>query len=196
MNLFERRFTLIDLIVVTLVFCFIMMFVIPCVNKWILKSTRVQYINDAKRLVLLTKEKFEESSLVKPVGGDCYVYQLNELGESNMKAPHGGSYVDDYSYVVLSYDETFKNYEFFIQLVEEYFVDGTYYYQGVKNRKTLEVSDGKQKSKKLFFMNKEENIDSRGVLYVTDSFSNMSNNFVDSERAPSSVYHCLAQPKE
>lgn len=160
----KKGFTLIELIATIAVLGIIMMVAVPNVTSIIDKNKRTQYINDAKKLAILAKYKFESSNLPKPTSRDCYLYMFRDLDKTNLsEAPNGGKYMEDYSYVVIKYNSSSMEYDYFVHLVEEYSVGTVKYYRGVKAKNTLKGPSYKALGK-----------DEAKMEYVTESFTDLS----------------------
>ena len=98
----NKGFTLIELLATLAILSIIMLMAVPNVIGVVRRSKNKTYIEDAKKIVSLAEYKVRSSAEYKPNSGQSYCFFLNFLGASELeKAPNGGEYYNNLSYVQL-----------------------------------------------------------------------------------------------
>ncbi len=130
----NKGFTLIELIAAITILSIIMLVVIPNVMSISIKNKNRTYINDANKLVVLAKYLFEsDPNIEKPTNNKCLKIRLRKLDQTELeKGPENGNYDLDNSYVVIKYNNTSKQYEYYVQTQEEYQANNSNRYKGIK----------------------------------------------------------------
>ena len=123
----NKGFTLIELIATITILGIIMLVAIPNIMSTSIKSKNRIYVNDATKLVSLSKYKFEsDPDIETPSGLTCIKIPLSSLDQTELqKGPEGGGYDLNDSYVVIGYDNNesspnYKTYVYYVQLRENY----------------------------------------------------------------------------
>lgn len=151
----KRGFTLLELIVVMIILGSIMLLSLPNISSMIDKNRRTAYINDAKKMIKLSRYKFNLASEGKPAELYCKLYTLADLDRSELDVPpQGGTYDASLSYVYVKYNKTSATYEYHVQLLEKYKVGTKYYYRGIIS--TLEENLNYENSKMKYVTNPYE----------------------------------------
>lgn len=117
----KRGFTLVELLATITILGIIMAVAVPNVISIVDKNKRTTYIADAKKLVALAEYKLRtDVNQKKPDGTTSVIYRFNELDTSDLldPAPEGGTYDGILSYVEIKYNTTYKEYQYYVQLVE------------------------------------------------------------------------------
>lgn len=125
----NKGFTLIELIAAITILSIIMLIAIPNVISVSIKNKNRTYINDANKLVILAKYKFEsDANIIKPTGNTCLILKLDNLDKTELqKGPDNGSYVSNNTYVIVKYAN--QKYVYYVQTQEKVKNDE---YNGVK----------------------------------------------------------------
>ena len=104
----KKGFTLIELLAVIVILGVILAFAIPAVAGYISSSKKSTYIANARSFVQATIKALNlpDSDYAAPVSnGDAVVISFKELElqleSGGRKSPYGGTYIDEYSYVVV-----------------------------------------------------------------------------------------------
>ncbi len=142
----NKGFTLIELIAAITILSIIMLVAIPNIMSVSIKNKNKTYINDATKIVTLAKYLFEsDASINKPTGTDCLMLTLNKIDKTELeKGPENGKYDLTRSYVVVRYNSTSQQYEYYVQIQEEYKQNNSNKYKGipvVKYETLLQTTD-------------------------------------------------------
>lgn len=134
----NRGFTLIELIAAITILSIIMLVAIPNIMSISIKNKNRTYLNDANKLVVLTKYLFEsDADIQKPTvngtSSKCLRVRLSELDQTELQTgPENGTYEENDSLVIVRYDNTASKYVYYVQLKEKYSSgSGVDSYQGV-----------------------------------------------------------------
>lgn len=146
----NRGFTLIELIATITILGIIMLVAIPNIMSTSIKSKNRTYLNDANKLVALTKYRFEsDPNINKPTKDDtndeddCLIIYLNDLDQTELqKGPEGGEYDKNLSFVIIRYDEDNYKYQYYVQIKEKYGEHG----KGIEISKYEDILEGQDKN--------------------------------------------------
>ena len=140
----NKGFTLIELIAAITILSIIMLVAIPNIISMSIKNQNRTYINDANKLVILAKYKFEsDANIIKPTDNVCLVLKLDDLDKTELqKGPQNGSYVSSNTYVIVKYGS--QKYIYYVQTEEE--VEKDSQYRGVKLVEYSEILGSQDKN--------------------------------------------------
>lgn len=114
----NKGFTLVELLATMALLAILMIMAVPNVIGVVQRNKNKTYVEDAKKLVSLAEYKVRSNSKYKPAPSTSWCFKLQQLGENNFdKAPNGGTYHSEYSYVRVRNTGAELNY--YVQLVEQ-----------------------------------------------------------------------------
>lgn len=147
-NINEKGFTLIELLATMSILAIIMLLAVPNVVGIVQRNKNKTYIEDAKKLVSLSKYKIKSDpslkSLLQTHQSACLSLQYLDAGKELNDAPNGGTYSNEsYVRVLLDYAGEY-NYE--VQLLEEDNTKTTIY-RGIKATDSKNLTDSTTASK-------------------------------------------------
>lgn len=170
----NKGFSIVELLGAIAVMGILMIVTVPSVISIIDNSKKTTYIDDAKKLVALAKNKIKtDTNIKRPTYNKnngtyrCVGFYYNTLvkeGEIE-KGPEGGSYnlSDDTSYssasfVIVKYDSTRDNdkYIYSVQLIEKYTQSGVVSYKGVGFVSDARNLNNQDATKRYIINNKNE----------------------------------------
>ncbi len=154
-NINNKGFTLVELLATMSILSVIMILAVPNVVGIVARNKNKTYIEDAKKLVSISKYKMKSDSSVKEILSKnnpvCLSLQYLDAGKELNDAPNGGTYNNN-SYVRIVKDSSGK-YTYTVQLLET--PSGTTTYSGIKaiDSNTLNNSTTASKSDSIVSSN-------------------------------------------
>lgn len=125
----QKGFTLVELLATLLIIGVVMGITIPNVTGIFNQGKITTYAEDAKKMRTSAEYMFRgNNEITKPVeNNECIVVSLKYLNNEEYKAPYGGKYLDNKSFVVIRKvnTATVKKYYYYVQLIEQ-LPDGGY----------------------------------------------------------------------
>lgn len=122
----DNGFTLIELIATISILAILSLIAVPNVVGVVEKNKNKTYLEDAKRMISLAEYKVNSSSANKPGSGGIKCFFISNLGTDEFstedgKAPNGGKYDMEKSYVMVTNEYDYSGYkmEYYVQLMEE-----------------------------------------------------------------------------
>ena len=116
----SKGFTLIELLASMVLLGILFALGLPAIVQLVSNSREKMFISDAKAMIALTEYKMRSRSIVieKPSAGDCIVFSLNYLDNSDFDdTPNRGEYMKFSSFVVVK--NVGGNMEYSVNLVEK-----------------------------------------------------------------------------
>ena len=129
----NKGFTLIELLGVMVILGMVMAVIIPNVSGISTQNKITTYAEDAKKFKSTVEYMLRgDDTVLKPkINNHCVLVDLKYVhGSEYDNPPYGGEYLMDKSFVLMT--KVNNRYVYFIQLIEKYNSDGTYYYKGFK----------------------------------------------------------------